>query len=140
MISKTPFDLCEISQSFHSTHIFYSSKSQNVLNAEIIQNGNGFLICCDEQNTKIVNKNLNKSYIQGESFCFDGNIADITKILKKLNAKIITTENFENLKIIYAYSYKLQKFIFVDGKKVNVQICLNENKITVGTPLILGSY
>lgn len=140
MISKTQFNLSELSQSFHSNHIFYSSKNQNVLNAEIIQNGNGFLICSNEQNVKIVNNNLNKSYIQGESFSFDGSFEDIKIILKKLNTKIIKTESFESLKIFYAYSHKLQKYIFVDGKKVNVQICLNGKKITIGTPLILGSY
>ena len=57
-----------------------------------------------------------------------------------LNATIIKEEKFDEFWVIYAFSPKIEKFVVMNNKKVNTQIALKNKIITVGTPIILGSY
>lgn len=78
--------------------------------------------------------------IDGVSFCFDGSKVDVERLLCKLLTRIHTTQTIGNLVVFCGYSPKITGGIVVDGHKTNVQIAFDGNTITIGSPLILGSY
>lgn len=101
-----------------------------------IKNGNGFLLQTTANNvTQMLNVMHNYS---GFMLTFIGNKESINFLLNE--AKIIKVENYENIEIIHAYVCGLLHSIFIDGKKSNLQIAINKNIITIGSPIILGSY
>lgn len=140
IFSQTTTSLSEFSKNFLGTHTFFSSEKFENEKTTTVANGNGFLISCATQDASEVFLQLEKSKIAGECFCFYEINFDFKKLLKKLNAKIVKTEITQNIYIIYAYSNKFLNFVFVEGKKVNLQIANNNNFVTVGTPLVLGSF
>ena len=137
---KTPFSLCFLSQNYDATHTFYATQNVQNQNATVIQNGNGFLISTNSQNATEILADINAHNIQGESFCFNGNADDAQNILHSLNAKIMTQECFEDFKVFYAYSPKLEKYVLINLQKINIQIAMKNGKITVGSPIILGGF
>ena len=137
---KTPFSLTTLSSEFLAEHSFYTTENTNVLNAKTVKNGNGFVVTCQAKHAKNILNNLNNDKIQGESFCFKGQFDDAFKILSSLNAKIVFEEKFDEFSVFYAYSPKLDNIIYIDSKKINIQIAYKNETITVGTPVILGSF
>lgn len=65
---------------------------------------------------------------------------DLYEILNKLKAKICKTEEIYSRKHYFAFSPYFDKFIFVNGKKTNLQIVIDNDDIVIGTPIIYGSY
>ncbi|MBR1925820.1 MAG: YwmB family TATA-box binding protein [Clostridia bacterium] len=139
VVLNSPYSLSYFSKSYDGTHTFYCPEIVFNADAQIAKNGNGYLISVCTQNAGAFEKTLNNNY-QGESFCFLGDENNLLEVLKKLNAKIVKKEVFDNLLVVYGFSPKLKNYILMKNQKVNVQIALNKNKITVGTPLILGSF
>lgn len=82
-------------------------------------------------------QNNNSVNVLGESFTTIE--FDVSKICTLLKAKIVKTEQVENMNITYAYSPFISKHLFIDGKKTNLQIVERSNDIILGWPLILGS-
>ena len=74
----------------------------------------------------------------GFMLTFTGKKEDVDFLLNE--AKIIKVENSDNVENFYAYTCGLVHSVFIDGKKVNFQIAINKNTITIGSPIILGSY
>lgn len=60
--------------------------------------------------------------------------------LKDLSAKLIRTENVEELIILYAYSPYINNYVSVFSEKVNVMIAIGSGKVVYGSPLIKGSF
>lgn len=108
-------------------------------NCEIINVGYGSIITTDLNNASNVKKNVNN--LQGES-CELNNATkeDCFEMLNHFNATIVRQENLDDISIIYAYSPLLEKFVFDDGDKINLQFALVSETLTVGYPLIMGSY
>ena len=139
ILLDSPYSLSALSKSYDGTHTFYCSENFFCNDAQTTKNGNGYLICVNTKKAEKLKEQL-KNNCQGESFCFVGDYQDLTSILKKLNAQTIKEETFDDFCVIYGFSPKLKSYIYIDNQKVNVQIALNKNKITVGSPLILGSF
>ena len=137
---KSPFSLSSLSQNFSGTHTFYSAKEIEDDNINVVINGNGFLINCSTEYAKSFSKRLNQKFVKGESFSFVGEDNDVCKLLKMLDGVVKKVECFDDIKVFYVYAPKISQFIDVDGQKINVQIAKNKGVITVGTPLILGSF
>lgn len=78
--------------------------------------------------------------VDGVSFSFVGNNVDVENLLCQLLTKVHTTQTIGSLTIICGYSPKIIGGIVVDGRKTNIQIAFDGTNITVGSPLILGSY
>lgn len=125
---------------FFGTHTFFSFENFENENCTTTKNGNGFLICCSTQNANKIFSNLDKSKICGESVCFENQNFNLKKLLHTFQAKVVKTESTENIYIVYAFSPKFFDYVLIDGKKVNLQIAQSKQKITIGTPLILGSF
>ena len=60
--------------------------------------------------------------------------------VSKLKLMYIKTEKVQDMKISYAFSNYFKSSVCVDGKKANIQIVEKENKVIIGSPIIMGSY
>ncbi len=65
---------------------------------------------------------------------------DYNYLVKKLNAKLVYSENLGGTVSKYYYSNSLPKKEVINGKKVNLHVAISSNQVVVGTPIIYGSY
>jgi len=137
---QSPYSLSEVSALYEGTYTFYTMEQFEDDRVDIVQSGNGFLINCDNNLASEIYNSLNKEYLQGESFSFSGDVQDVYSILSNLNVTQNKVEQFSDLYIVYGYSPLLENSVEVDGEQINIQVALRENIVTIGTPLILGSY
>lgn len=101
-------------------------------------NGNGKIVSCDMLYAgEIDNYILGKVY--GESITFEGSHDDFINVIKKLNINIVAAESVENLESIYGFG-RFGKCVMINGKSVNIQVAYSLGYITIGCPIILGSY
>lgn len=86
-----------------------------------------------------INSKPVKNYIIGESIVISD--CEISSVLKVLKAKVVKTEYLQDsTTIIYAFTNLINDKVDVFGKTVNLQIAFNEDRTTIGWPLILGSF
>ena len=117
--------------------IYYSSNI-DFENEKTHKNGIGIYIAPTKDNAI---KYLAETNFDGFEFATNLNPLNILEIL---NAKIVKKQkimiNNQEKTIIYACTNKFNKFVNIDGKKVNVQILVSSFENKVGLPLLLGSY
>ena len=65
---------------------------------------------------------------------------DLKSIEKELDLQVISIEEFEGLSVILGYTTRYKKCVYVDGKKVNVQLAVYDDKMIAGFPMILTGY
>lgn len=70
-------------------------------------------------------------YLNTESF------ENLKKTLKYQNVKI---EKFNELAVFYGYTPLYQDCVYMDNKKVNMQLVLRDDILIVGFPMILTGY
>ena len=140
LLIKSPFSLSNVSNCYSGTYTFYTQEKFSDYDTQCMQSGNGFLVSTSNKNANDVFLKLNLNMLQGESFCFDGNMLDAQVLIKKLNGKVLKTEKVGDMLIFYGQSGKLEKYVVVDNEKINFQVAVNDGKVTIGTPLILGGY
>ena len=124
-----------------STVSFYTTTTQNYVPNFVTQTdiGIGAILECKSNVAKSLAKQLHN--IAGISFCFEGNSNDINEFLDNVDAVVLKCENVDkNIKTYLAYSPKFQNNINIDGNTINLQIAKVGNTITIGSPMILGSY
>lgn len=105
-------------------------------NFTAIKNGDSYIIQTKASQAGNVLKNLMNC--SGFLLTFNGTKEDVNNLLKQI--KIVKTENYSDIQIFYCYICGLVYSTIIDNKKVNLQIAINNNIITIGSPLILGSY
>lgn len=81
-----------------------------------------------------------KGGVKGESVRFMGSDQDIEDIIRQLNIKVVDKQTLAGVVTIYGYSPRLGDYVSVSGEKVNIQIARRGAVVTVGVPLIMGSY
>ena len=142
IIAIPKYDYSLLNYVVANSEVSFYTTSQNEINKKFmtkIDIGNGEIIKCQSHIAKNTAKNLNN--IAGISFSFDGTNDDIADFLQKVDAVIIKCENIDkNITTYLAYSKKINNSISIDNKKINLQIAQVDNKITIGSPLILGEY
>lgn len=77
-------------------------------------------------------------YIDAVQFYFENE--EIERILQKVGVRHYWESQIGDLKIYCGYSILFDDFVWVDGKKVNVQIAVREGEIICGFPVILTGY
>ncbi len=80
------------------------------------------------------------SGVDGVSFTFVATQFDVDNLVLQLDLQVHSVQTLNALTIICGYSPQIPGGIVVDGNKTNVQIAFDGNVMTVGSPLILGSY
>lgn len=78
--------------------------------------------------------------ICGESFNVDKNEFDLQKFLSDFCASLIYTEELEHGVSYYLYSKKIKYRTTLFGSVINLHVFVSNSSITVGSPLILGSF
>ena len=111
--------------------------SQNVDNLLVINNGINSVLPVNYEILK--NLNVNTSSFHGIEFGLSKQ-TKIQKLLGLLKSNIVKTEKIYDRLIIYSYSFYFPKYVLSDGKKINFQICVGEEEIKLGYPILLGAY
>ncbi len=70
----------------------------------------------------------------------DGSYYDAKAIIRKMYAVVIAEEEVDGIKILYAFCPRISNEVELNGDRVNIMIAINGDKMTVGSPLIKGSY
>lgn len=131
-----PLNKTSINDLFHDAKYEIYTYSQSGLNIDKIANGNGEIVFCNSSNVEETLKKLND------------NISGFTIEIDKENIDYFTQKNINkilknNYKInneIYGKSNFFKKNVKINNKNVNFQYKEVENKILIGTPILLGSY
>lgn len=134
MFMFMPTDIVSASKISDATVYIYCK----TFDGEFIENGNGKIVIADSNTYKDILKSA--SGIDGISFSFVGGQSDIDDLQNTLKLKIVYTETVDDIVCIYGYSSLVKGSVNLDGKKINVQIAKSNDTISVGSPLILGSY
>lgn len=74
------------------------------------------------------------------AYSFAGSPEDILLLITDLQIQVIERQVLEDMLIYYGYSPKFSRCIDYKGNKCNVQIVHCYGTITVGMPVIVGSY
>lgn len=61
-------------------------------------------------------------------------------VIANLSGRLLWSEKCGEIKIYYAYSPRLCKPIKIHDKEINLMIAVSDNKVSMGTPLLFGSY
>ena len=111
-----------------------------VPSAEVIPNGGGSLVRCGYADYKKVRAALRE--ISGVSIRFTGGQRDVEAAIEALEIKAVIAESLDEEGIVsyYGFTFKLKNRIKADNKFINVQIAKKGDTITIGYPIILGSY
>lgn len=64
----------------------------------------------------------------------------VNAYIKKFGVKVIGTQKILEKKIIYAYSKYLSGYTLAKDRETNIQIVIEKDTITVGIPIIIGSF
>ena len=80
------------------------------------------------------------SGVKGESCVIEDENFDLEKYLTQMRASIIFTHEFEEYKNYYAYSPKIKYYKIIDGKMINLHVCVKKDQIKIGSPIIYGSF
>ena len=103
-----------------------------------IDMGNGKIVQCDVEALPTIIKKCQD--VDGVSVTFNGAQADVTRIARLLNLKDVFEYELDGLVVTCGKSAKVRGGVVIDGRFVNVQIAYKDGAVTVGSPLILGSY
>ena len=123
--------------------------------AEIAPNGTVSVYCRQSQldgidmgNGRIVQGKVDElptmlkqcQQVDGVSVSFSGSASDVSRISDLLKITVTNSYTLDGIEIVCGLSLKVNGGVTLDGKTVNVQIAYKDGVVTVGSPLILGSY
>lgn len=122
---------------FNDANQFYITTNTNSL-PEIagVKNGTGYVYNLSNLNINSAQKILKNTTSQSVVLT---NLT-VNQIKQKLHLKVVETNSVSGVVELVGYSNKLSNFIYVNGKKVNVQIACKPDCIVVGYPLILQGF
>lgn len=106
--------------------------------SQAIDMGNGRIVQCSVEGYSNTIASCND--IDGVSVSFCGKAQDVKRIADYFNLRNVSVCELDGLTVICGRSYKVNGGVVLDGKLVNVQIAYKDGTVTVGSPLILGSY
>ena len=104
-----------------------------------------FQVCLNDKGSAsqicLVNKQQFKTLkgVYGESCVVEKDL-DANTILSDFKAKIVLVEDSGSGNSIYAYSSKIKNHVTINGRMVNLHIHTQKDLITVGSPIIYGSF
>lgn len=141
------FDVLSIQDQNSMQYIFHTSDVTNLLetsgeqkyqNISILKNGDNFIVKCEPKIASLIKRNLTD--IQGESITFVGNKKDAFAFLSKFDFEIVLTENVAGVYTLYAFVPTITNCIYINNQKVNLELAVCDNIVTIGCPIILGDY
>lgn len=98
----------------------------------------------DKTNLNLIIQNsgvcVDKFVVCGNSQVLELKSLDYSKVKNILNLEIVESNEIAGRTIIEGYSNKLKNYFVVNNRKVNIQISICDDKMTIGYPLIAGSF
>jgi len=113
-------------------HTFYSTQMQTFSGCNVLKNGKIYHISCNTQTAKTIDI----KGVVGHSVKFEGTKQDFFKTCKMLG-KIKSQYLVDNVLVAEGVSQKLEKS---KNLGTNFQVSFDGKHITVGTPIIIGSF
>ena len=83
---------------------------------------------------------FNARSVEGESVMYLSDAFSLSELLEKYDADLLFSEQAGDVICYYAYSPALSYRATLYGVTVNLQIAVENQRITLGTPLIFGSF
>ena len=105
---------------------------------DYIDMGSGKIVQCDV--AEFNNTLSHCKDVDGFSVSFTGTISDVDRIVRLFNLNVTSTLNIDGLQIVCGNSARLKGGVTLEGERINLQIAYKDGTVTVGSPLILGSY
>ena len=120
---------CSFEKGVHTYYLYSSSSNAKIISCNISDNLKLGSLC-------VKGESLYLPFQNGESMVNEY----IEQLLKAYNAKnqVIEKGNFGDGE--YYYSNKIPTFVIINGRRVNVHVVKGTSGITIGTPLIFGSF
>ena len=103
-----------------------------------IDMGSGKIVQCSVAELKGALAHCNN--VDGFSVSFTGTANDVDRIVRLFSLNVTSVDNLDGLHIVCGNSARLTGGVNLDGVTVNLQIAYKDGTVTVGSPLILGSY
>lgn len=116
---------------------FVCNKKNNIEGATEIKNGESYIYQTDSSMAKVVYERI-KGCVGFTIIFFKSSIENIVNYFD--NFQLLENNNFKDKNVIYGYTSNLSFCTFVDNNKINVQIVEEDDKLILGSPLILTSY
>jgi hypothetical protein len=131
--------LCAVQNEEYAKYYYYCfTKVEDLQNAQVLDNGVGSIVICSIENCQSVKRQIEN--ISGESVSFYADYDYFENSINLLDAKIVFYEQIDNMRLVYAFSSKIGGYVRVNNQKVNLQLVYKNGTVTIGTPIILGSY
>ena len=128
--------LSEMLINYSDEFIIVSNRCLNGVDS-CVKNGETYINKLNKNSIKNVIKN-NVSIFSESVVLFD---VDMREIIRKLDLKIVEINNVNNGIELLGFTNKLRNnYVVCNMKKVNIQIVCDNNKVTVGHPLILSGF
>lgn len=133
-------DIIDYSDSlnYDATVKIYSYSPTRAEGYDSLNNCGTYITTTNRESARLVINNT--ADVIGVSLIFNGSVDKIDSYLSALNAVIVSREEISGIVIIYAYSRGIKDSVVVNNQKVNIQIAVKKGVVTIGSPVIIGSY
>ena len=135
--NKKPIFANNLDYGSMATYTFYTLEKTDE-SLSYTKNGDAFIVSCDINQAGSIKQKLGK--ILGESICFEGDKIAGLNFISKFDYTSILTEDVNGIFTLYAYSPKIENYVYINNKKVNIELAVNKGVVTIGSPIIVGSY
>lgn len=78
--------------------------------------------------------------VKGESCKIEKSGFNVEEFFKSYNTEILFSESVDGVTSYYGYSKEIKFLAKIGGKAVNLHVAVAENSVTVGSPIIFGSF
>ena len=78
--------------------------------------------------------------VKGESCKVEKDDFSMQEFFESFDAELVFIEEIDGITCYYGYSEEIKFSRLVNGNLVNLQVAVAENSVTVGTPIIFGSF
>ncbi len=116
---------------------FVSANKYESADFDSVPCGDNFFNYCSLETAK---KNLDEIKHNMVGIQFYINSEDVDSVLDALNATFVFNETVGDVVVYYAYTTYYDDSVFLNGKKINVQIATYQDKLIVGFPMILTGF
>ena len=138
--SKNFIDLNFIPDNAEYNIIAYKDNIEDFKDFEFAQNGESLILKTTKKQAKKLKNKVKK--VLGQSFCFNGDFENFKEIVSNFKFEKIKEDLFDGIVCVYGFSkvFRENEYIVLDNTKYNTQIVFNKGVITIGFPIIVGSY
>ncbi len=119
----------------NATFCYVTRLTEETFSPKVVRVSNCQFVYFDTQK-----KSVKLSDVFYKQMTIDSDSLDNKKVFQDLRIHIIKCENVNGIDIIYGYSPSFSEAVSVGGQKINFQFALSNNKVTIGCPIIFGSY